>query len=56
MAEARGEITVDLDTVYSLSLGRARGEVSASDYAPSKLAAELVESLFAQGAADFIGE
>lgn len=56
VAEARGEIAVDLDTVYDRSLGRARGEVEAVDYAPSKLAAELVESLFAQGAADFIGE
>lgn len=56
LAEARGEVTVDLDTVYDQSLGRGRNQISKQDYAPIRLAAELVESLYAQGAADLIGE
>lgn len=56
LAEARGEVTVDLDTVYDQSLGRGRNQISTQDYAPTRLAAELVESLYAQGAADLIGE
>lgn len=56
LAEARGEVTVDLDTVYDQSLGRGRNQISKQDYAPTRLAAELVESLYAQGAADLIGE
>ncbi|MGO1543434.1 MAG: hydroxymethylbilane synthase [Gulosibacter sp.] len=56
VAEARGEVSVDLSTVYAKSLGRATGTVSGQDYEPARLAAELVESLFSQGAADFISE
>ncbi|SJM60496.1 hydroxymethylbilane synthase [Gulosibacter sp. 10] len=55
VAEARGEIAVGLATVPRESDARARGEIAREDYAPARLALELVESLFAQGAADFIG-
>ncbi|MDJ1371956.1 hydroxymethylbilane synthase [Gulosibacter molinativorax] len=56
LAEARGEVAIDLEPVYEQSLGYARGEVAKQDYVPARLAAELVDSLFAQGAGDFIGE
>jgi len=56
LAAAEGSIELgDPDEVRARSLAVAAGERSRLEYAPTRLALQLAEELFAQGAGEFIG-